>query len=672
MPDKDILSASAQARRAPDAGAPGSRLPGRPVGSAMIPVLLVTLTMMFSLDALRVFLPAVIWYLGQYIGAIQLALYALGTFATALFAPLVRRALGERGMLALTVGGLALARLGLQFADAALLQLVISTTGIVLLGWFLPFWQQSPRNRPEGSQIPVLVIALPLALILDTGLRSLLWSYPLVWRDSPWAALVAVGLAFLALVQVWAELRSKEDGLALEPTLGRAWPLLGFGPFLYLALAVLHNPSALAVAMGGSEFLAHLVVNGFGALGAGLCVVAAVWPLQRRGLLALLAGGLLVVALFLFDAGVGPALLWHGLATLALWACLGWLLAGTASSHPLRKGLWRSSLAVFLGLVIMLVIVFTVAQYQLSWMIGVAGAILGLAAAWAVGSSAPGARVEESAGLGQAAPPLRLVYGIAALMLAWVSAWALLSQPARPVETADTSQPLRVMTYNIHQGLDADIRMDLDALAAVIRQEQPDILALNEVNRGRATNGFVDTLFYLSHQLELPYVFGNYATDGLYGNAILSRYPIREWENLPYQTNTTEVRGVLWAVVDAPGGALNIYATHLDHIGSADNARLAQVTELLADWNGAPRSILLGDLNAPPQAPELQPVYQAGFADALRLAGLENIFTFWDPMPIPGKRIDFIFLTPDLTALSAWSPETRASDHRPVIAEIEP
>jgi endonuclease/exonuclease/phosphatase (EEP) superfamily protein YafD len=66
----------------------------------------------------------------------------------------------------------------------------------------------------------------------------------------------------------------------------------------------------------------------------------------------------------------------------------------------------------------------------------------------------------------------------------------------------------------------------------------------------------------------------------------------------------------------------------------------------------------------------MQGIYQSGFLDALRATGQEGVFTFWDA--IPGRRIDYIFLTPDLMPVRAWVVQSRASDHLPVLVEVEP
>jgi endonuclease/exonuclease/phosphatase family metal-dependent hydrolase len=637
-------------------------------------ILLAALILLFGLHVLRIFLPTVIWYLGQYLGAQQLALYALATFALALLAPLVRRGLGERGALALTAGGLSVVRLAIQFVSTPLAHLVLGTAGLVLWGWFVPLWHQSSRNRPTGHDVPVLAVAFPLAFILDTGSRTLLLSYDLAWRHSWWAVLTAVGLVALALVLLWRELadRSLKEA-AGEPSLGRVWPFLGLGPWLYLALAVTHNPAALAASTGWDDTGSHLAVNGFTALGAVLCVLVTGWPTRRRWLGALVDGGLLAGALTLLVGGVGPGWLWHAIASLTSWMALGRILAGTTRMEPLRPGsgqalrpgLWRTALTTFLALLVMLAIVFLVSQFDLRWMTVVAGVILWAAATWA-------ARIEARQDRAALWAMGARVGAVAVVALLIVGLWALLSRTPQAVEGPPADRPLRVMTYNIHQGIDADLGMNLEAIADAIAAENPDAVALNEVNRARATNGFVDVLLLISRRAGLPYVFGlNYA-DGQYGNAVLSRYPVLEWDNTHYTHNTTEVRGLLRVVVAAPGGPITFYATHLDHVGSPNNARAAQVAEALAVWNGAPRSVLLGDLNAEPDKPELQAIYRAGFVDALAATGHGDVFTFWDPLPTPGRRIDFIFVTPDLALGRVWVVQTRASDHLPVLAEVGP
>jgi endonuclease/exonuclease/phosphatase family metal-dependent hydrolase len=263
-----------------------------------------------------------------------------------------------------------------------------------------------------------------------------------------------------------------------------------------------------------------------------------------------------------------------------------------------------------------------------------------------------------------------LVGAAAATVLLAVGGWSLWYRPRQIVEMLTPGRPLRVMTYNIHHGIDADQHVDLEAIADVIAAENPDVIVLNEVNRARLTNGFVDTLPLISRRLQMRYVYGATRSDGQFGNAILSRYPILEWDNTHYQHKTTEVRGLLRVVIQTGTGPVTIFGTHLDHLDGPRHVRNEQVMEALDIWAHAPRTVLLGDLNAEPDAAELQRIYQVGFVDVLEETGQDNAFTFWEPMP--NRRIDFIFQTPDLTLLQAWVVPSRASDHLPVLAELLP
>jgi endonuclease/exonuclease/phosphatase family metal-dependent hydrolase len=419
----------------------------------------------------------------------------------------------------------------------------------------------------------------------------------------------------------------------------------------------------LAAATGWDYGAAHLAVNVYAAVGAVVTVWVAGWSTLQRWYWALVGGSILVLSLAFLMAGVGPGWLWVGLVAINSWAALGEVLTSTARSGPLRSGLWRSSLVTFVTLSMMLALIIAVIGYSLLWMTAVAGAVLSLAAFWAT-------RVEAGRDRGVLRDRLVLVGGGALGVLVTVALWVLLSRPPQADEMVPIDRPLRVMTYNIHHGLDAGFGMDLEAIVDVIAAEDPDVVVLNEVNRARLTNGFVDTLLLVSKRLDMPYVFGPNLPDGQYGNAILSRYPILEWENIHYTRNTTEVRGLLRAVIQAGTQPITFLATHLDHIEGPEHVRAEQVREALDQWMGDPRVVLLGDLNAEPDAPELQGIYDAGFQDVLAVTGQDDAFTFWEPEP--SRRLDFIFLTPDLPLVRAWVVPSRASDHLPVLAEVGP
>ena len=77
-------------------------------------------------------------------------------------------------------------------------------------------------------------------------------------------------------------------------------------------------------------------------------------------------------------------------------------------------------------------------------------------------------------------------------------------------------------------------------------------------------------------------------------------------------------------------------------------------------------TLVLGDLNAPPDAPELAPLL-ARLTDAWPASAGPG-FTY--PADKPEKRIDYVLVSPHFRVRSATVPTTEASDHRPVVVDL--
>ncbi len=112
--------------------------------------------------------------------------------------------------------------------------------------------------------------------------------------------------------------------------------------------------------------------------------------------------------------------------------------------------------------------------------------------------------------------------------------------------------PIRIMSYNLHSGFDVTGRLNLEGIAQAIEAEQADVIGLQEVSRGWVLDGSVDMLTWLSQRLNLPYVWAPTA-DPLWGNAILSRYPIRDvqWYAMPNNDEVRPMRGYVVATIES-------------------------------------------------------------------------------------------------------------------------
>lgn len=229
---------------------------------------------------------------------------------------------------------------------------------------------------------------------------------------------------------------------------------------------------------------------------------------------------------------------------------------------------------------------------------------------------------------------------------------------------------IKILTYNIHHGEGMDGVFDLGRIAEVLLREQPDLIALQEVDQGTERSGNVKQAEQLGTLTGMHVTFGK-AMDyqgGDYGVAILSRWPFQRIDNRPLpHADGYEPRTALTVAVQSPSGArLRFTTTHLDQGRDATN-RILQAAELnrLLVLDDVP-SILAGDFNSRVDT-EVMEKMRSLWADM-----------FIEPLPPgaerPRYRVDYVMARPG----PRWrSVESRAldapgvSDHRPVFALLE-
>ena len=243
-------------------------------------------------------------------------------------------------------------------------------------------------------------------------------------------------------------------------------------------------------------------------------------------------------------------------------------------------------------------------------------------------------------------------------------------------------QSLRVMTYNIYgaRATSPANAADLDAIAEVIRRQNPDFVTLNEVDVfTNRTGKDVHQARDLAEKLGMEWHFSK-AIDrdgGEYGDAVLSKYPILEKRSyrLPCAAEQPgEDRSLCVIRVQIDGKDLYVASTHLDHL-SGDASRLVQATEIrrIRDTELEGDLILCGDLNAIPSSNVI-----ATMTSFLTNTGPIDQYTF--PSDDPTRKIDYIMYAPiehfgvqNCQVVSRGDQQVGgvdASDHRPVIADI--
>lgn len=281
------------------------------------------------------------------------------------------------------------------------------------------------------------------------------------------------------------------------------------------------------------------------------------------------------------------------------------------------------------------------------------------------------------------------------------------AQPSQDPQAPD--RPLRAMTYNIKHGQSnapctqpsvpsgtipfPDCNLDLEGTISVLREHAPDIVALQEVDRFWARSAYTDEPAVIAEGLQMDhYCFApnlDHAPDShsnvphQYGTALISRFPILSCTHTLLTTFAGwEQRGVIGTVVNVHGVPTHVYSTHLQAsrtvrgvFQSAAPQRALQVQDIMNLLSNVTDPVLLmGDFNAGSTSSEMRPLYTR-LLDVWRTAGVGTGNT--SPARLSGNptsRIDYIFVSPDVTISSVYVPidaQTRlASDHYPVVANI--
>lgn len=252
---------------------------------------------------------------------------------------------------------------------------------------------------------------------------------------------------------------------------------------------------------------------------------------------------------------------------------------------------------------------------------------------------------------------------------------------------------MRIATFNILHGRTVGDGVHPDRLAECVRELDPDILALQEVDLEQQRSGRSDLTAVAAEAMGAAshrFVAAISGTPGAtwmaatgeeqpgtaaYGIALLSRYPATSWQvvRLPripmrfpmylpgpdkVMIVNEEPRAAVIAQLDTPLGPMSVANTHLSFVPGWNRRQLRR---LVKDLRGLPGPhILAGDLNLTPEA--------ASKCSGLR--PLASAPTF--PAEAPTRQLDHILTDdPALCARNSTAPAAALSDHRPLVVDIE-
>ncbi|MFQ5552335.1 MAG: endonuclease/exonuclease/phosphatase family protein [Thermoplasmata archaeon] len=643
-------------------------------------VFLLTLTTsLLFLPALRVFFSSVYFQ-----NLVSLSLNASLLFLFVLFAPVIYlitpRHVWTRTALRVLVVILIGARLGMFATGESTFLLPLSALGVAAFLILLPLLLAAPSSPVQERWAPValgfvVAFAMDASLALlgtsrDPGSGFSGLSYTLVW-----------GAVSVYLIAVLAP-PTPEGGPG--PASSQARRLLvgsALGAWLFLEYGVLGSP--FAVTRWNALPLAPVALGTIvGLLAMVASTIPPLHPVRHRGaLLALHVLALLALIDHVFvHSPILPGLLviLQAVLVLDLFLLLSvlapWGVRATAGAL-----LYTGLVLVLLSLVFAFTLVYAFVPLSFLWQ-GAEVVLLPAALLWLLLAAALLSR-----GFRQ---PLRvppLPRGALSLFLILILATSVvpLAFPARAPGTPVIPAPFAVLTYNVHQGFSNDGGIDPDLYVEVIRDSLADVIALQESDTARFTSGHLDLVGYLGAVLGYHTAYGPPTREQSFGVALLSRYPILIADSV-FLTSSEAKRPLLVAQIDVVGVPIWILVLHMG-LEAAD--RDIQVAEVLARAAALPGPVVVaGDFNACPSGmcpmQEVGDGVYASMTGAYRDVWTEAGFARDDPLGFtfaardPRQRIDYVFVSSDLTVLGAVRPRTPteilASDHLPVLAVLAP
>jgi endonuclease/exonuclease/phosphatase family metal-dependent hydrolase len=238
-----------------------------------------------------------------------------------------------------------------------------------------------------------------------------------------------------------------------------------------------------------------------------------------------------------------------------------------------------------------------------------------------------------------------------------------------PEDRLSRLDPLKVSlaSYNIHRCFGTDGRYSPERTVEVLDALDADIVGLQEVDMKLLVDGRAQ-LDYFAQELGMHAVPGPNVKGrrGKFGNALLSRWPVRAVRRIDFSVRHFEPRGAVDCELDVAGRRVRVAVTHLG-LNAAE--RIHQVRVLLAALeetdDGLP-TVVMGDFN------EWRPT-RGALKDLDRRYGISQMpRTF--PSRLPLLPLDRFWVWPvaGLKRLAVYAtPLSRiTSDHLPLRAEV--
>lgn len=266
------------------------------------------------------------------------------------------------------------------------------------------------------------------------------------------------------------------------------------------------------------------------------------------------------------------------------------------------------------------------------------------------------------------------ILSIATILLIAFSGFQPKGDPAKDA-TPSKKNTLKVLSYNVRHCNPPGKKgvIDVESIAKVIKEANPDLVALQEIDRFTKRSGVE-----LDQAKELGKLTGMHSyfvkainwDGGEYGIAVLSRFKILDTISLHLpmaEGKAGEARAVAIIKVKVNRKKIFFASTHLDIVKEHRELQAAAITD---HFKGQKLPVILaGDINDIPGSETV-----AMLQDHFHITCAESSCGKTFPQVNPDRTIDYIMYHPEnkfKTINHEVIPEEYASDHRPIMATIK-
>ena len=238
-----------------------------------------------------------------------------------------------------------------------------------------------------------------------------------------------------------------------------------------------------------------------------------------------------------------------------------------------------------------------------------------------------------------------------------------LALEAHPVTPSSDPVSLKLLTYNLQQGVsDAQIK-NYDGQLELIREIDADIIGLQETSK---IAGNSDVVRYLANKLNLYSYFGPKGVTGTTGVALLSKYPIENPRTIYHYSEDVDRKQTATIEAEVTVGSTT-FTVYVTHTYGRTSTKIILQNDILDASNGKNNVIFMGDFNFRPFS-EPYNITTAVLNDSWYVKWPTGTNSLGENN---SREIDHIFLSPGTTVLDCEYITDPQSDHPAYWADIQ-